>query len=638
MAVSKSWLPVCAALLMAGLLGLGMGCKGKGGGSSSTHTVSGVVTYTRKPLQTDANDVPLGLEDGDTLDVQAPARGVSVRVFQSQSQIDTNGNPYTVWVVAGTGVTDINGYYSVNNLVDGNSTFVELYSVAPAVSAPIILVGDPGGVGSTVPEPSRAIYCMRQGVDGTLSTTNPTPGAVLSGDAAVNFNVGLTDSWILAPLHWYRPAIAPFPVPVTVAAGSRVLAILDSAYTFQYFYGNPAPPAPLDLHYNPAIRDPRGSFVEYDLTKYPYASDGSNLHYFGSIAGNRTDTVGGVPVTYEGDAFNEGVIFRLLGRNNLVTQNMTVLLPTEADPPLTSEAPPVAVIDGLADVMAASLLQSPYLLNTAPGGYRDISDISSLTPSQRTAFSVPNISALGWEMVLDANLIQAPGATWEWAMINPSVITRLFGLILPYTNVVTAKGNTLTPITGVSSIYAQLGRMQEVQASGDQVNLAAIFPDQLMTPLLAKYNLAWPGILNLPSYTADWGQDPDALTKPLQPFTLSMAKAVPVRGVYPNVSEGEVTFSQFNLTLDRAFNLTFTTVPNLPAGAQLEVTVDNGQGGIYLYNGNGTPASDSYRLELRGNFADTTQPVWHYLQLRLVSPTVLQPDLVITPHLDKASS
>jgi hypothetical protein len=637
MLVSTSWLRVgAAALLTVGLLGLGLGCKGKSKTDPATsRIITGSVTYIRTPLHVGADGVPTGLETDLALNAKLPARGVTVRVFQARPQVDASGNTSTAWLIAGSATTDQNGNYTVNSLSDGYPTFVELYSLAASSTNTLRLIGEPAGIDSPVAQPGRALYVMRKGLDGTSSTVslNPTPGTVLAGDATVNFDVGLSDNWLLAPFNWNVPPTASFP-PVApsaiVPAGSRVLAILDSVFTFGAAYGD-ATPGNLDLHYYPGVRHPRGSFVEYDTTLYPHAYDGSILHYFGTIGGKAV--VNGS--SYQDEAFDEGVLFRIYARNYLFGQHMSFLRPPSER--VSSLTPTLAVVEGFADAMATNLLHSPYLPNTASATpYNppyDVRDLTALTPAQINPFSPKTIAALAWEMTLKANLITSPGVPADWkAKIAPENLRRLFKLITP--TPVSPLNTTVTYISDVASLYTQLGRMQEGQVATDPINLSAYFSDVTLVPILDLFKLPWPGILALPNYTAAWGADPDSLVKPLPSMTLSMAEAALVRGVYPNISKGEVAYATFYLTKDRAWDLSLATTPALPADAQVEVTVDAGVNGVYLF-GSTHPAS--YPLALRGNYADLTLPVWHYLQIRIVSPAVIQPDLAVTLQLKKTN-
>ena len=293
----------------------------------------------------------------------------------------------------------------------------------------------------------------------------------------------------------------------------------------------------------------------------------------------------------------------------------------------------MAVLEGLPDTMTATLMGSPYLPDTSlPARFpcRDIRDLSKVTLvnlPNAGAYSAPTIAALGWAMTLDANGIPAPGWAAEWTAIAPANLLRLFGLVKPYVTL-----GTLDVTSDVNSIFAQVGRMPEGQTSADSVDLLSYFPDSVLTPLLSPFNMTWSGISYLPSFTTDWGKDPNSIPKPLAPFTLSMAQAQQVRGAYPNFSAGEVANYRFTLSVDRSYDLSVTTTPALPAGATLELTMDGSTASqrVYLFGGT-NPASN--RITLSGNFYDPTNPTFHYLQVRLVSPTVLQPDLAVTVNL-----
>ena len=42
------------------------------------------------------------------------------------------------------------------------------------------------------------------------------------------------------------------------------------------------------------------------------------------------------------------------------------------------------------------------------------------------------------------------------------------------------------------SIFGQLKRLQEAQLSGEPINLATVFPDSVLTPMLVPYGIPWP--------------------------------------------------------------------------------------------------------------------------------------------------
>ena len=50
-----------------------------------------------------------------------------------------------------------------------------------------------------------------------------------------------------------------------------------------------------------------------------------------------------------------------------------------------------------------------------------------------------------------------------------------------------------------------------------------------------------------------------------------MAKAVQVRGTYPNLSEGEVFYSGFSLNADKRYVIGVTISPALAAGGELDL-------------------------------------------------------------------
>ena len=625
MAVAKSWLRVGAALvLLAGLLGLGMGCH-HAANTTNSQNVYGTVTYTRVPLNIGTDGLPTGLQNDPNQYQVVPARGVRVRVFQAKGQQDVYGNLVYAWEQAGTAVTDINGYYHVGGLTVNLTTFVELESIS-STSGTVVLVGDPAGIDSLIPEPARPIYAMRKAVDGSTSTTNPTYGTPLYSDAIVNYAVGLSDPWLLTPQGWNNPSTGPFTYPPTLPVGSRVLAILDSIYKFAYEHGNPTPGQSLDLHYNPNVRHARGSFVEYDQSVYPLSFDGSVFHYFGSLAG--TITVNNI--LYPDDAYYEGIIWQLLGRNHLFAQHGTVLYPTGTSQ--THLAPNLAVLEGLADAMAAGMLTSPFVPDASnPARYppRDISAAASLPLDQQSAFSAPTISALAWNMLLITNSVTPPGTQAQWGLMIPGYLNRLYALARPFAAV-----GKFDVADDVTSIYEQVALMQNPQSGSDALNLDLYFPDTTLTPLMAQFNLPWTNVLSLPQYTVSWGMDPNSLVSQIPTFTLSMANAELVRGVYPNNSEKEVYFSTFTASTDHAYNLSVTTVPPLPKGALIEVTVDPAlpvSAGVYIYGGS-NPTTN--QVTVAGNYADLTNPKWHYLQIRLVSPAILQPDLAVTVHMD----
>ncbi|HEX9082214.1 MAG TPA: hypothetical protein VF768_08040, partial [Holophagaceae bacterium] len=432
MLLYRRFLRALGVAAVAGLA-LGLACSGhkSGSSSSSQFTLSGNVTYTRIPLAKDANGVPTGLVDSTVAsNLQTlPARGVQVRAYVRNDQTLADGTTTSVWQVIQTTYTDTSGNYQMTLAMD-KPVMVELLSSFSGGDGHLInLIADPAGIGSSVPAGDRLRYALRKGVDGSAPAGNPTPSALPTGPATVNFTVGLADKWWLVNPNYNiqtlvasqaTQAIDETTLPGrTLGTGSRVLAIGDSIATFVATYGRATPGQTLDLHYAPGLSDPRGSFIEYNPSVYPLdnALDPGTFiftqHYFGSLQGGVND-----------DAWDESVIFRLLARSFLYSGNLgrTFGIPTNPIYPqaaaLTDLSPELALTEGLADGMAANLLRSPYLADTqgtslaAP--VMDVRDISTLTTSQLSPDSAPAIRALTWALILKANSLTAPGTPSDW--------------------------------------------------------------------------------------------------------------------------------------------------------------------------------------------------------------------------------
>ena len=626
MLVFPNGLRACAAaVLTVGLLALGFGCKGKNSASSdATATLSGSVTYLRAPLVVGADGKPTAIQDQVSQYVSLPARGVKLRVMQAVDELATDGTTkITAWVLRGETATDSAGNYSIK-IPKGYPTFVELYSafLQPGGHGSLVeIIADPAGIDSTVPEPSRQVYAMRKGVDGTTSATNPTPGTAFNGDTSLNFAVGANDPWLVTQPLWFFPSTAKFTMPSSVNAGSRILAIIDSIWTFANIYGDPTPNTAkggMDLHYYPGLSHSRGTFVEYDLTKYPLSFDGGALRYFGSISG------GGAGAD---DAFNEGILFPILARNCLFGVGLEFFKPTGATP--GSLVADLAMVDGFPDAMAATLLQTPWLCDPAQPTRFPARDIRDLTGVPRNAYSPRALAALAWELTLKAHSITSPGTRTDWGRIDPTSLRRFFTFTQP-----TVTSGTATVISDLVNINAQLSRLQESKASSETLNLLAVFPDSVLSPITAPFGVIWAGSSALPTYTLAWGTDPNTAVTPLPVLNLSMAGAELVRGVYPNCSNGEVAFAKIALTLDRAFNVSFVCNPPLPAGVKVELVVNGDVASPFLFDGT---AANTRLINLAGNYGDTTTPKWHYFRVRLLSPNAKLPDTVVTVNLAKAN-
>jgi hypothetical protein len=584
-------------------------------------TVSGKVTYTRIPLAFDANGVPRGLETDPAKFTSLPARGVLVRFYKSIQETAPDGSKATVWVAATSSdvVTGSDGTYSASVPKD-TPVFVELASRGGGGSAgaggltQIIATG----INSSLNISERPLYLLRKGLDGTSPEGNKTPGTAASANATVDFSVGLQDKW------WLGPAPATLAAGTvnreinsvtreTEGTGSRVLAILDSIYSWASTYGRAVPEdgRSQNLHYRPGISEPRGSFVEYDKTVYPQSFDGYSLHYFGSLRGGADND----------DAWDEGVLFPMLARNFTAHRWSIALLPVGAR--LTDLAPDLAVEEGFVDAMSANLLKSPYLADTAGAGatFRDIRDLSVFNAGQKSPYSAPAISALAWELILKANSLTSPGTSANWSSINPSAMVKFFSLNFP-------KATDTTTIIDSLSIYSQLARLSETKLAVDPVDLPALFPDSVLTPLLAPFGVPWPRPTTAPysGFLQDWGSDPNTSSTAIAPIGFSMSKAVRVGGVFPNASQGELAYAKFSLTKDIAYAFGVQTEPaTLPAGTSIEVFLPNAAK-TFLFTGT-TPAQ---RFPLNGN---STTPVLQWVRIRLISPQNVAPDVRVTIQL-----
>ena len=322
--------------------------------------------------------------------------------------------------------------------------------------------------------------------------------------------------------------------------------------------------------------------------------------------------------------------------------------------PTANLVPDLALIDGLGDAMAATLLGSPYLAGSptlVPGTatksrYFPPRDISALgTPAPNGVFSAPTIAALTWQLALTNTGITAPGTSADWVNIIPINLLKYYTLLTPFLTT----GNESVP-SDCPNLYVQLARLQEAQASGDNSNLAAYFPDNVLYTLCAPFNVPWTTALDAdnPRYTSNWGVDPNTLMSPLPGLTLSMAQAQQINGYYvdgqgseqvttyyPNNSRPEVVYTLFALSRDTTYHLKLTAVPSLPAGASLEVVVDGLLAEAYLFPG-GTPPQ-AFTLTLKGDPADLTTPAYHTFRIRLLSPSILLPDTQVTVQLEKAN-
>jgi hypothetical protein len=401
----------------------------------------------------------------------------------------------------------------------------------------------------------------------------------------------------------------------------------------------------LDLHYYPNRTEPARSFVVYDTRKTPLSFDGTKSHYFGSLAAGPTFD----------DAWDQRVIYPILARNFLYGQAKTALFPT-GNSRLPSLSPDLALVDGLGDAMAAILVQSPLLTDTsATMAYatRDIS-VPPALPAPTAAIPLPaisspaNLAALAWNLSLRGSAIPAPGTPDQWATIDPFVMVRFYTLIYPSISFHAFSGDT-TVQADIASILGQVGRLLEAKQSGEPVDLAKDrFPgNQVLFDLLLPFGIVWPADATLPTATdwpphlaTDWNPNlispgPVSVAAPTSSITFSMANAQqipdPLTGalVFPNVSQGEVAYAKMAIFYDVNYQLSIDPTTPIPANAQIEVVVDGHiSSQAYLF-----PAPSPFVVTLKGNPRDSTNPVWHYLRIRLISATAISADVPVTLNL-----
>ncbi len=619
------------------LLALALACHGKSSGSSvPSATITGTVMYQRVPLVKDASGRPTGLADATDPDnlVSLPAQGATIRFYQQRPQTAPDGSVTNAWILAGSASTGTTGVYSAT-VPTGYYTMVELLSTFSGGKSQVInLIAEPQGISSATPVLDRVQYAMRAAADGSvppMTPANNAPNTMFSGNSVVNFTVGLDDPWwIVDPAIDSSTGLAanvlgavletnPSQFPGRTGTGSRVLGIGDTIASFVNVYGSATPGGTLDLHYWPGV-DSGGSYVVYDRALIPQSLTSSV--YFGTLRGGPTND----------DAWDPGVILPMLARNALYGGNLGRTYSFPLDPlypistPLPDLSPDMARIEGLAQAMAANVLQSPYLADTQGTGLAslvDIRDITGLSAAQLGPYSAPAIRAFAWEVILQASSLPSPGVASDWANINPSAAAPFFPA---------PGGLTGSDINGNAidieplNIYTQINLLKQAQST---VILANVFTDAVLTNLGSPFGIPWPRPTTgaYTSFVTYWGLDP---TGPLPPVVLSMAKATQVNQpypsatlAYPNVSEGEVFYTGFNLTADKPCTLTATITPALGAGAQLEVDLPK-LPRTFTFSGSGG-TTDPLVIPVNG-----AVPFYHPVRLRLLSPSVLQPDVTVT--------
>lgn len=605
--------PTRALFAALGLLVLA-GCSGKksetsgSGSTAGTITVTAKVTYTRIPLATDAAGVPTGLDGNAANRKTLPARGVLVVLWEGKDETAPDGTKSRVWLNVQSNGADDTGTVVFKDVSKDADHFLEVASATSSLGTPIRVVGDPAGINSSLSISDRVIYSLRKGLDGTAPAGNPLPATRATSDVTVTFDVGLDDKWWLGVPSYSQLANATLE---SAGTGSRVLAILDTAYGFSASgLGTASPGEALDLHYRRGISEARGTFIEYDRSRYPLAltSDpqlGTRIHYFGSIKGGSSND----------DAFDEGVLLPLFARNNLWFNGGYNAYPTGKA--LPDMLPELALIEAMPYVMAASILKSPYLADTTAASSIN-TDVRALGDMANGATSGPALAGLAWETVLKANSLPSPGTATDWAKINPLATLRFFTITSP------------ADATDRPNVFLQLAHLKDPKSASEPVDLAAIFPDSVITPLAASFHIPWPRPTSGAGATSvtDWGADPNSNAGAFPSFGFSMAKAVLVDGAFPNTSSAEAFYARFTLSKDTAYQLKLSSLSApLPAGARLEVRVPT-NGVPYVFTSQSDPG---YRVVLRGN-KDT--PLVYLLLVRLVSPDTQVPDFSATLSLE----
>jgi hypothetical protein len=596
------------------------------------------VTYSRVPLAKDANGVPTGLVDESVAtNLQTlPARKVAVRAYQQVEQTQPDGSKTLIWILAKAAFTDVLGNYAMEVKKD-RLTMVELQSSFDGGNALLVnVLAEPGGIQSTTGVLDRLKYSLRKAADGSAPAGVIAPASMLTAQSTVNFTVGLKDTWWLVDTAYNLGTSEAPMVPLATletdqpgriageGTGSRVLAIGDTLASHVVTYEIGTPGTTLDLHYWPGRSEPRGTYIEYEPLTFPQAYDSSKnaYHLFGSIRGAADND----------DAWDEGVLLPLFARNALYFANLSRTFSVGLNPlhpvaaPLANLTPDMARLEGLADAMAATILKSPYLADTKgttlANPVTDIRDISGLAPADLSPYSAPALRALAWEIILKANSLPTPATATQWATINPLATTRFFKISAAATNGAT---DSTARDTEPLNIYTQLNRLKEAKVATEPVDLASIFTDSVLTPLLAPFGVAWPRPSTGPEalFLRDWGTDPNSATTTLAPFSFSMANAVLVNGSYPNVSRSEVAYAGFLLSADKRYVLSATITPALGAGASLEMDLPL-MARTFTFAGAGQSIGPVV-IPMNG-----TAPYFHPVRLRLKSPSTLQPDVTVT--------
>jgi hypothetical protein len=594
----------------------------------SLRKVSGKITYQRLPILTDDSGYPQGLgtaDDAETL----PLRGILVRTVTLMKETDHNNLPVDVWFASPWGITDGGGNYEVDLPIDpALPAFVEIQSAFKDGLSFIRILADQYGINSPTHVFDRELYFFRRGLDGSAPPNDPTPAVVADGNVTLNIEIGLEDAWWIC-----HPDVRVTHEAVLepIASGSKIAAIIDTAYKAAVTFGNPTPGFDLDLHYRQGITEELGTYVEFDLGRFPLAYDpggssGSSLRLFGSVRGGQADD----------DAWDEGILLSMMARNSMRYHGIPdgFHFPAKQFPGFDPRnqglqknlQPTMALAEGLPYAMAALALQTPYLTSSSGTVVRDVRIVPGGLPSD--IYSGPAIASFAWALALKANDIKPADDPEEWKKIPPISINRFFALRFEMT------GDDEPTIADLPSLFSQLAALSNPRGIGEPVDLADIFTDEAITEISAPFfGDIWPRPSTGPysCFISDWGTDPDSKKNILDSFNFSMSHAVPdAEGNYSNLTFQENFTSKIAITKDTAYWLSITHEPPLAGGASLEMRINGDPYSRYFFD---SSSIDPQRIVLLGN---PDKPVSYLLSFSLKSQKAIVPDTQITVSLEPA--
>jgi hypothetical protein len=637
-----------SALLFGAFLGiLLIGC-GSGGESASesetkTRTVSGTVTYMRLPLKKDDSGRPLGIEAPENAE-EMPLRGIWVRAVCPIEETMPDESKVVVWTALTSTYTDAEGKYELE-LWDPKSTisdqiplddeipvFIEILSEFRNLSLghQVRITADPDGINSQLPQADRPLYSMRKGLDGTMATAdNIMPvTATNETEVEVDFEIGLDDKWLITHSNTNHASKAMFEPSGT---GSKVAAIIDTAYKASSLIGNPSPGYTLHLHYRQNIVEPFGTYVEYDPERFPLAFEptdavgGGIMHFFGSVRGG--------PEPEKDDAWDEGALVSMMARNAIrgttgVPQRFQFPMKNFADIGdyrnqliRTNLQPTMAMAEGLPDAMAAIALKTPYLTSGSGTSVRDIRNISGLPLD---IFSGPAIAAFTWEIALKANDIDSPGDPETWEDLDPQSIVRFYGLT--YETVINEETG-ISEILDFPSLFTQLTGLTVPMIIGEPIDLAEIFTDEAITEMTDPFfGEIWPRPEEGPlsRFLTEWGTDLDSTDSTKEPppdFTISMSdSAMDAEGNYSNLTHKEYYCAKLYVTKDTVYRLSVVADPPLQAGTAVELKINGSRLASHIFDSSST---EPKRIVMTKTTTD--YPSAYYLDFSLKSPKVYVP-------------